>query len=168
MRHPFPVGAHFSLASKFFAPKAAPTESSAAIPDGSSPVHLDPFLLPPAQAYLAWPLGIPVSLHFHLSTSDQAFARDSEDADLPQFVWHDITFGDWNEARTVDYNVHLPEVHVPRSLVLPMTLNAFDQSVQHNGSLWAHMYLTKDNADPDPSGATYKEDSVHHVKKRAC
>jgi hypothetical protein len=28
------------------------------------------------------------------------------------------------------------------------------------------MYLTKDNAEPDPSSATYKEDSVHHVKKR--
>jgi hypothetical protein len=54
------------------------------------------------------------------------------------------------------------------SLIVPMTLNAFDQSVQQNGSLWAHMYLTKDNADPDPSGATYKEDSVHHVKKRVC
>ena len=48
-----------------------------------------------------------------------------------------------------------------------MTLNAFHQSVQRNGSLWAHMYLTRDNADPDPSSPTYREDSVHHVKKRA-
>jgi hypothetical protein len=110
VRHPVPVRTHFVSASKFFAPKAAPTESSVVVPDGSSPMHVDPSLLPPAQAYLAWPLGIPVSLYFHLSTSEQVFARDS---DLPQFVWHDITFGDWNEARTVNYNVHLPEVRVP-------------------------------------------------------
>ena len=109
--HRFSVRAHFGLASKFFAPKAVPTGSPVATPEGGhEPVNVNPFLLPPVQAHLAWPLGIPVSLHFHLSTSEQAFARNSEDADLPHFVWHDIAFGDWNEARTVDYDVHLPEV----------------------------------------------------------
>lgn len=42
------------------------------------------------------------------------------------------------------------------------------KSVQRNGSLWAHIFLTKDNAEPDPSSAAYREDSVHHVKKSAC
>jgi len=136
------------FASKLLAPKTAPTESPDAIPGrGSGPGLVDPFSLPPAQAHLAWPLGIPVSLHFHLSTSGQAFALNSEDVNLPHFVWHDITFGDWNEVRSVDYSIHLPE------------------SVQHNGSLWAHIFLTKDNADPDPSSAAYQEDSVHHVRK---
>jgi hypothetical protein len=109
--HCFPFKAYFGLATKFFAPKVVPTESPAAVPeDGSGAVLVNPFLLPPAQAHLAWPLGIPVSLHFHLSTSEQAFALNSEDAGLPHFVWRDIAFGDWNDARTVDYNVHLPEV----------------------------------------------------------
>jgi hypothetical protein len=134
------------FASKLLAPKTAPTESPVAIPEHVAG-HVDSFSLPPAQAHLAWPLGIPISLHFHLSTSGQAFALDSADTDLPHFVWQNITFGDWNEVRKEDYNVRLPE------------------SVQRNGSLWAHIFLTKDNADPDPSSAAYREDSVHHVKK---
>jgi hypothetical protein len=76
----------------------------------SGPGLVDPLSHPPAQAHLAWPLGIPVSLYFNLSTSGQAFSLDSEDVSLPHFVWHDITFGDWNEVRSVDYSVHLPEV----------------------------------------------------------
>ena len=100
-------------ASKFFAPKTSPTEPPSAIP-GLEPGHeqVNPFLLPPEQAYLAWPLGISVSLHFHLSTdpSGHVFTRNSEDMNLPHFVWHNITFGDWSEARTLDYQVHLPEV----------------------------------------------------------
>jgi hypothetical protein len=109
--HFFPVRADLDLASKLFAPKTAPTESPDAIPGrGTGPELVDPFSLPPAYADLAWPLGIPVSLHFHLSTSGQAFALNSEDVNLPHFVWHDITFGDWSEVRSVDYPVHLPEV----------------------------------------------------------
>jgi len=77
---------------------------------------LDPFLLPPEQAHSAWPLGIPVSVHFYLSTSEQAFAHNPEDADLPHFAWHDITFGDWNEVRTADHNIHLPKVRELYSL----------------------------------------------------
>lgn len=76
----------------------------------SGPGLVDPLLHPPAYVNLAWPLGIPVSLYFNLSTSEQAFALDSEDVSLPHFVWHDITFGDWSEVRSVDYSVHLPEV----------------------------------------------------------
>jgi hypothetical protein len=107
----FPVRTHLDLASKLLAPKTVPAESPDATPaHGSGPGLVDPFSLPPAQAYLAWPLGIPISLYFHLSTSEQAFALDSADADLPHFAWQNITFGDWNEERMVDYNIHLPEV----------------------------------------------------------
>jgi hypothetical protein len=111
-------------------------------------VQVDPSIQP-AKAHLAWPLGIPVSLHFHLSTdpTGQVFASHSKETGLPHFVWHDITFGNWSEARMVDYNLHLPE------------------SVQRNGSLWAHIFLTKDNADPDPSSPKYRQNSVHHVSK---
>ncbi len=85
------------------------------IPGGSpDPVQVDrvPPSVQPAKAHLAWPLGVPVSLYFHLSTdpAGEAFAGHSKETGLPHFVWHDITFGNWSEARTVDYNVHLPEV----------------------------------------------------------
>jgi hypothetical protein len=75
---------------------------------GSSPdpVQLDQLSVTPAKAHLAWPLGIPVSLHFHLST-DPLYSKETG---LPHFVWHDITFGNWSETRTVDYNLQLPEV----------------------------------------------------------
>ncbi|KAH9965903.1 cleft lip and palate transmembrane protein 1-domain-containing protein [Russula dissimulans] len=136
---------HTGLATKFFAPKTAPTESPPVTPDGGP--GLDPFLLPPEQAHPAWPLGIPVSIHFYLSTSEQAFAHNPEDADLPHLAWHDITFGDWNEVRTADYNIHLPK------------------SVQHNGTLWAHIFLTRNNAIPDPSSTSYMNDSVHYARK---
>ncbi len=118
----FPIGADLDLAGKLLAPRTAPTISPDATPGGSGPEFVDPFSLPPAQAHLAWPLGIPVSLHFYLSTSGQAFALNPEDVDLPHFVWHDITFGDWNDLRTVDYNVHLPEVS-GLQVVASMALN---------------------------------------------
>lgn len=85
---------------------------------GTGPGLVDPLSLPPAHVSLAWPLGIPVSLHFYLSTSGQAFAVNSEDVNLPHFVWHDITFGDWNEVRSVDHSVHLPEVRERQNLLL--------------------------------------------------
>lgn len=104
--------AHRYSAGNFFGSKTPTTQPSPVIPGSSpDPVQVDPVHLSalPAKAHLAWPLGIPVSLHFHLSTdpTGQVFA---EETGLPHFVWHDITFGNWSEARTVDYNVHLPEV----------------------------------------------------------
>ena len=33
---------------------------------------------------------------------------------LPHFVWNDITFGDWNEARVIDLDVEFPKVR-PRT-----------------------------------------------------
>jgi len=139
------------FAGNFFGSKTSITQPSpVTVMPGSSP---DPVQVdrthPPAKAHLAWPLGIPVSLHFHLSTdpTGQVFTGHSKETGFPHFVWHDLTFGNWSEARTVDYNLHLPE------------------SVQRNGSLWAHIFLTKNNADPDPSSPNYRQDSVHHVSK---
>ncbi|KAI0268232.1 cleft lip and palate associated transmembrane protein [Gloeopeniophorella convolvens] len=141
------------LVSKFLGPKApaAVQPPPPAIPGGAvgnvpAPGQVNPFLQPPAQAFLAWPLGIPVSLYFHLSTDPSGQPHPGE-KDLPRFVWHNITFGDWNEVRKEDYTVHLPE------------------SVQRNGSLWAHISLTREDADPNPNSASYKKEHVHHVRK---
>jgi hypothetical protein len=66
----------------------------------------------PTQAVLGWPLGTPVSMHVYLSTSpegDVFSQRTSKDA-LPSWVWGDIKFGDWNEARVADVEVPISEV----------------------------------------------------------
>ena len=66
-----------------------------------------------------WPLGLPLAMHVHLSTSPtgdvfsskwHAGYRKNQDADLPSFVWQNITLGDWNEKRVADFEVKLPEV----------------------------------------------------------
>lgn len=102
------------LASRFFGSKAPQTTPPPAVSPGAAhePGQINPFHLPPVQAYSAWPLGIPLSVHVHLSTdpTGNIFAKSEENAKLPHFVWENITFGDWNEARTIEYNVDLPEV----------------------------------------------------------
>lgn len=32
------------------------------------------------------------------------------DGDLPNFMWENITFGDWKESRVVEYDIRIPEV----------------------------------------------------------
>lgn len=58
-------------------------------------------------------------MHVHLSTSPtgDVFSaqwtsgwRKDQDEGLPNFVWENITFGNWDETRVVDLNVNLPEV----------------------------------------------------------
>ena len=57
-------------------------------------------------------------MHVYLSTSltgdvfsgKRTPSRQNHDEDLPKFVWENITFGDWNDARVVHYDVQLPEV----------------------------------------------------------
>ena len=86
--------------------------------DGNSAEHLAVPTVP-TQAYSIWSLGTPLAMHVYLSTSPtgDVFSnqwtsgyRENQDADLPYFVWDNITFGDWSEARTVEYDVNLPPV----------------------------------------------------------
>ncbi|KAI0053593.1 cleft lip and palate associated transmembrane protein [Auriscalpium vulgare] len=140
------------VAGKFFSSKT-PTPPAAVSPGGVPAAipaaSVNPFLLPPAQIHPEWPLNIPVSMHVYLTTDSngQVFERKGEDASLPHFVWHDISLGDWGESRTVEYDIKIPE------------------SVQHNASLWADIFLTKNQADPNPTSPRYSPASVHHVRK---
>ncbi|KAI0921653.1 hypothetical protein AcW1_004436 [Taiwanofungus camphoratus] len=115
-----------------------------------------PQQLLPAQAQPAWPLGIPVSIHVYLSTSPtgDVFSRQwtsgwrqDQDAGLPNFVWENITFGNWKETRTVDYIVSLPP------------------SVQNNGSLWADVFLVPGGVSPDPTSQSFDPRRIHHIRK---
>ncbi|EGO02122.1 hypothetical protein SERLA73DRAFT_120762 [Serpula lacrymans var. lacrymans S7.3] len=95
-------------------------------------------------------------MHVYISTSPSGdvFSRQwtsawrkDQDEGLPNFVWENITFGDWNEERTVSYDVKLPE------------------AVQRNGSLWADVFLTKNGASPDPTNSRFDPSSIHHIRK---
>ncbi|CAL1701068.1 unnamed protein product [Somion occarium] len=147
--------------TKFFT--STPSPDTPAVPAASvTPGATIPTASPnappliPTQAHAAWPLGIPLAMHVYLSTNPtgDVFSsrwtngyRKNDDVDLPKFVWDNITFGDWKDSRTVDYDVKLP------------------LSVQHNGSMWADVFLVRDGASPDPNDANFDVNAVHHVRK---
>lgn len=95
-------------ASNYFkqpaAPKGASPAGSPSKPGQPAPAAVDPWSLPPATASLGWPLGQKLDMHVYLSTSD---ARDEP---LPNFVWENLTFGDWKETRSVEYDIKFPKV----------------------------------------------------------
>ncbi|KAG2138070.1 cleft lip and palate associated transmembrane protein [Suillus bovinus] len=154
----FLIWAFSQLAMKLIAPAKPPTAPSVATPgnDAAQQGEVNPFLLPPVQAYAAWKLGQPLSMHVYFSTSPNGDVfsrqwtsawREDQDAGLPNFVWENITFGDWKETRVATYDINLP------------------LTVQKNGSLWADVFLVKDGASPDPSSPSFDPHSVHHVRK---
>jgi hypothetical protein len=112
---------------RYFVPQPTPS-APPVVADRGAPAAdaVDPFLLPPKQAHLAWPLGQRVSMHVYLSTSSNGdvFSREADsprqrvdrDEGLPKFVWENITFGEWDDARVTHYDVRIPEVS-PSSLM---------------------------------------------------
>lgn len=124
-----------TVVSKFFLPKtppapaADPASSLASVPQAQVPGQATPVgaANPAATAAApAWPLGIPLAMHVHLSTSPNGDVfskkwtsgyRKDQDADLPSLVWTNITFGDWSEKRTADFTVNLPPVRLKQFLV---------------------------------------------------
>lgn len=48
-------------------------------------------------------------MHVYLSTNPEGDVFRHKEP-LPHFAWDGITFGDWNEARTIDLNVDFPKV----------------------------------------------------------
>ncbi len=96
--------------------QAVPVSS---VPEAQVPGQASTVNAVPTHAVGAWPLGIPLAMHVHLSTSPTGdiFSskwttgyRKNKDAQLPSLVWQNITFGDWNERRVADFTVNLPEV----------------------------------------------------------
>ena len=114
-------------ATKFFGVGKQPQQaqqqqgagSAGSIPQAQVPGQAATANAVPTHAVPAWPLGIPLAMHVHLSTSPtgDVFSskwtsgyRKDQDAELPSLVWSNITFGDWNEKRVADFTVNLPEV----------------------------------------------------------
>ena len=75
-------------------------------PDGQ-PLPVRP--RPITDGVLAWPFGSKLSMHVHLSTNPEGDVFGHKEP-LPHFVWNDIAFGDWNEARVIDLDVNFPKV----------------------------------------------------------
>lgn len=82
-------------------------------------MQVNPWDLPPKQATAAWALNQPLSMHVHLSTSPTgdvfskqwtAAWRKDNDEGLPNFVWENLTYGNWDDTRVIDLDIKLPEV----------------------------------------------------------
>ncbi|KAG6845442.1 hypothetical protein H0H87_009350 [Tephrocybe sp. NHM501043] len=138
--------------AQFFSPSTKPATPVKSNGDPNVPT-VDPWMLPPAQAELAWALGQPLDMHVHLTTASlqQVFNKPNwlkeQDKDLPTFVWSNITFGDWNAVHTAEFDVKFPK------------------SVLNNGSLWMDVFLTKGGTVPDPRHASFDPENIHHIRK---
>ncbi|EJD48606.1 cleft lip and palate transmembrane 1 [Auricularia subglabra TFB-10046 SS5] len=142
--------------SKWMAPKPAPAPPTAVTTDGNvqqaAPGAPNPFDLPPNNVNLGWAMGTPLNMHVYVSTSPygDVFRSDpsrAQDADLPHFVWENISLGDWNDIRIKKLDVPIPS------------------SVQHNASLWAHTFLCANGSTPDYTSPTYNRKLVTHTRK---
>ncbi|EMD40853.1 hypothetical protein CERSUDRAFT_80502 [Gelatoporia subvermispora B] len=153
----FLMWAIMQLATRFFAskttPPATPAPSTTAGDIPQAQVSGQPVANElPTQAVPAWPLGLPLSMDVYVTTdpSPKAFENPvdfTEHGGLIHFSWSNITFGNWSDTRTVDFDVNLPE------------------SVQHNGSMWADVFLRREDASLDPSSPNFNPHGVRHVRK---
>ncbi|GAW00803.1 cleft lip and palate associated transmembrane protein [Lentinula edodes] len=149
------------MATKYFAPKATPPAvqtTTGPPPAGGAPGQntVNPWLLPPAQATPGWPLGASLDMHVYLSTSPNGdvFSRQwtsgyrkDRDEGLPNFVWKNITYGNYADSRVEEHDIVFPE------------------TVLQNGTLWADIFLTKESASPDPQNDNFNPEHIHHVRK---
>lgn len=105
-------------ASNYFSgSKPQATVSSPGQP-GDAPA-VDARSLPPANLQLGWELGQRLDMHIYLTTSPNGDVfsnqwtsgwRENADKDLPNFVWENITFGNWKDSRTVEMQINFPPV----------------------------------------------------------
>ena len=64
----------------------------------------------PLHATNLWEAGTPMDLTVKLSTSDDPFEVLNKNENLPEFTFNNITYGDWNVDRQVDFDITLPQV----------------------------------------------------------
>lgn len=158
-------------------PPPAVSSGAASSAHQDVPGQANPFHIPPVQAYPAWPQNIPVAMHVRI-TSDPSMSDilpRRTDGHFPNFIWENITFGDWKESRVVDYEIKIPKVRstllsvIPaaaRCSMLTSTSCAWPQSVQNNASLWLDVLLVKEGVSLDPTDSSFDVNSFRHVRKR--
>ncbi|CAG8456951.1 4361_t:CDS:10 [Ambispora gerdemannii] len=93
-----------------------------------------------------WQLDSNINLRVYVSENENFDQFNDPDA----LVWHaaNIRFGNWNDERE-------------KSLEIPTSPN-----VQKNGTLYAHIYLTLEQASPNPQDHAYEPNML--VYKRKC
>ncbi|CAG8699018.1 23462_t:CDS:10 [Dentiscutata erythropus] len=82
------------------------------------------------QLFPSWPLESSMDLRVYIS-EDETFTKFN-DPSVPKWHTSNILFGDWEDEREVSFEIPTSE------------------AVRHNGSLYAHMFLTLGKASPDP------------------
>lgn len=66
-----------------------------------------------------------MDMHVYLTTKNDGFTRWSspykqhKDQDLANFVWKNITYGDYSDHRSIDFEIKFPTVS-PGSMVVPI------------------------------------------------
>nr|KAJ3419053.1 hypothetical protein HK105_007466 [Polyrhizophydium stewartii] len=125
--------------SYFFAPKPQQTTQQVVTqPDGSQQV-----VEHKVTAYSAlWHLGLRSDLYVYVSENDRHLPHDS-------LVWKEsgIAFGDWSDIRRAELDIPCPP------------------SVQNNGSLYAHIFLTKAGRSPAAWKNDFVPDDTLYIRK---
>ncbi|KAG8980225.1 hypothetical protein FRB94_011328 [Tulasnella sp. JGI-2019a] len=105
---------------------------------------------PPVTLAPMWPIGSIFDMHGVVSTAayDPYSPRLAEvDKGLPRFSWPGIRYGDWADERAEDFMVDIPN------------------SVQHNASLWLHIFLTLDGTSPNQYTKNFNPERIHYHRK---
>lgn len=118
-------------ATRYFAPSKPADQTPAAmsrqspgaegVTVGKEPI-INPWDLPPKHATLAWPLGEELSMQVYLTTSPYVDPLHGNQ-DLPHFTWDHITFGDWKDVRSLEYDIQIPAVRLNSRFSYPPSLH---------------------------------------------
>ncbi|RKO92493.1 cleft lip and palate transmembrane protein 1-domain-containing protein [Blyttiomyces helicus] len=100
---------------------------------------------PPSSYPALWSLNTRTDLSVYIGES---ITFDQDDPDANKLVWSEtgIALGDQADVRE-------------KELVIPCSEN-----VQNNGSLYAHIFLTKEGASHDPLSDTFNRDSTFYLR----
>jgi hypothetical protein len=118
-----------ALVTNYFAGSKPQTSVPSLEKPGDVPA-VDPRMLPPVNLQLAWDLDQRLDMHVHLSTSPNGDVfsnqwtsgwRGDHDKGLPNFVWENLTFGNWKDSRTFETDIKFPEVSICSMCVALLT-----------------------------------------------
>ncbi|KAL8281049.1 hypothetical protein RQP46_006407 [Phenoliferia psychrophenolica] len=96
----------------------------------------------PLEAIPLWAPGSILDVLVKLSTAEDGIV-DFSDTSLPSVEWKGVEYANTKWSREFDTIVDVPE------------------SVQHNASLWADIFVTLEGVSPDPASPAFGEPALH-------
>ncbi|KAK4701167.1 hypothetical protein P7C70_g5067, partial [Phenoliferia sp. Uapishka_3] len=111
-----------------------------------APVPVAGQAVPDVQAIPLWSPGSLLDVFVKLST-DVDGVVDFQDTSLPSVEWKGVTYDNSKWSREWDTAFDVPE------------------SVQHNASLWADVFVTLAGVSPDPASESFGGEEVLHIRK---